>query len=94
MGLRPMFAFVLVEREKLTNSAIIIPEAAQKANAKARGKVVEIGPDADERIKIGGTYIFGKYAGDWVNAEGKSVASPDEAEYYILKDEDLLCEVI
>lgn len=93
--LKPLFNRVLLEREKLARVGnIIIPDEAQKRHSNIRGTVVARGPDADEQIKEGMEVIFGLYAGSWVNAEGKPTTKNDEAEFFLLNDEDILCEVV
>lgn len=86
MKLKPKFGRVLLEREKLKSSTIIIPDGADKRNAHAFGKVVAVGPTCDESIAVGTTVIIGKFAGDWIK-------TPDGREMYIVQDEDVLAEV-
>ena len=86
MKLEPKFARVLLEREKVKASGIIIPESAEKRNAPVVGTVVAVGPTADESIKIDSKVIFGRHAGDWIK-------SPDGREFFICQDEDILVEV-
>ena len=87
MKLKPMWDYVLLEREKLKATGIIIPESAEKRNARARGVVLAVGPSCEPEIKalVGKLVIIGQYAGDWIKA-------PD-GEYYVCKETDILVEV-
>jgi co-chaperonin GroES (HSP10) len=58
-----------------------------------------MGPNADrdhpDGPKINGleegmTVLIGKYAGDWINEDGKMVTNEEDAEYYIVQDVDVL----
>ncbi len=93
VDLKPLFARVLLQREKMKNSTLIIPDDAAKRNAPAKGKVVAVGPAADSVIEVGKTYLFGRHAGTWLNSEGTVVVREDDAEFYLVQDEDMLCEV-
>ena len=95
MRLEPLFARVIVRRETFTKSSggIIIPDEAAKRHAKARGEVIAIGPDVDPSIKVGKTYVFGKYAGGWLDSDFRPTDRETEGEYYVLQDEDLIAEV-
>lgn len=92
--LQPLFARVLIRREKFASkSSIIIPDEAAKRNAPAKGQVVGVGPNADSSIKEGMTVLFGQYAGAWINTDGTVVTRPDEAEFFVCQDEDIIAEV-
>lgn len=94
MALKPFFARVLLRREKFAKSgSIIIPDEAQKRHAMTKCEVVATGQNCDPSIQEGMTVLIGQYAGTWLNADGKAVAGPDDAEFYLCADEDLLCEV-
>jgi co-chaperonin GroES (HSP10) len=95
MELNPLFSRVLIRRERFASksSSIIIPEEAAKRNAPVKGEVVAVGPGADASIREGMTVIFGQYAGAWINAEGAAVAGPEEAEFFVCMDEDIIAEV-
>ena len=83
--LRPVWARVLVERDKLqTKTGIIIPEAAEKPNAPAQGTVIAVGTACETWVKAlkGQRIVFGRHAGDWINDGDKEV--------YILQEEDIL----
>jgi len=95
MKLEPLFARVLLERERPEKlGSIIIPGDAQRRNAPARGRVIAKGPNADKSIEVGSTYIFGQHAGAWINARGMAVPNPDDAELYVTADEDIIAKVI
>lgn len=92
--LQPLFARVLIRRERFASkSSIIIPDDAAKRNAPAKGVVVAVGPTADESVKPGMTVLFGQYAGAWINPDGTAVTRPDEAEFFVCLDEDIIAEV-
>lgn len=80
--IEPLFARVLLERETLKSSKLIIPLSAEKRNAPTVGIVKAVGPTADPSIKIGDKVLFGKHAGDWIEYEGK--------ELYVVADEDII----
>lgn len=98
LPLRPLFDRVLLQREKLTHAgSILIPEEAAKRHAPNRGTIVALGPSVDEGLEIGASYIFGAYAGTWINAQGTPLPQGDnveEAEYYVCQDTDLIAEVL
>lgn len=84
--MRPLFDFVLVERESIqARTKILIPAAAEKRNAPAKGKVVAVGPSADKSIKPGDDVIFGQHAGADIKV--------GERDLYVLKDVDILVRV-
>ena len=86
--LRPVWARVLVERDKLqTKSGIIIPETAEKRNAPAIGTVVAVGENCEDWVKdlVGSRVMFGRHAGDWLK--------DGDREVYILQEEDILAVV-
>lgn len=94
MKLRPLFARVLLRREKFEKSgSIIIPHDQQKRYSSTRCEVLALGPNADESIKIGDIVLLGQHAGAWINAEGNPASDNDEEEFYICMDEDILCVV-
>ena len=87
MRLEPKFARVLLEREKVKRTNIIVPQIAEKRNAPTIGTVVAVGPTADQGIKVGSKVLFGVHAGDWVKCPGAG------DDLYICQDEDILCEI-
>lgn len=81
----PLFARVLLEREEKDKiGAIILPETAKSRYAPAEGKIVAVGDTVAENIKelVGKTVTFAKFAGDWMEINGK--------KYFICQDEDIL----
>ena len=94
MRLKPLFARVLLQREKFEKAgSIIIPVDQQKRYASTRCKVLAVGLDADDSIEVGMTVLVGQHAGAWINAEGNPASDNDEEEFFITADEDLLCIV-
>ena len=82
--LRPLFARVLLERERVKTN-LIIPYTADKRNAPTKGRVIAKGPTADPSIEIGATILFGKFAGDWLK--------DGDQEVYVCQDEDIIAVV-
>lgn len=94
MNLKPLFARVLLRREKFEKAgSIFIPTDQHKRYASTRCVVLDKGPEADEQIRVGSTVLIGQHAGAWINAEGNPASDNDEEEFYIAQDEDILCEV-
>lgn len=83
--MRPLFARVLIEREKLPTKHIIIPETAATRNAPAKGIVTAVGPTADKSIEVGARVIFGRHAGDEIEDSGE--------KKWIVQDEDILAVI-
>ena len=82
---QPLFARVLLEREdKEKIGSIIIPESAKSRYSPAEGRIVAVGHTVDESIKelIGKVVMFAKFAGDWLEIDGR--------KYFICQDEDVL----
>lgn len=93
-NLQPLFARVLIRREKFASkSSIIIPDEAAKRNAPSKGTVVAVGPETSDTIKPGMTVLFGQYAGTWLNADGTVIAREQDAEFFVCQDEDIIAEV-
>jgi chaperonin GroES len=84
MNFQPLANRVLIEREEevtTTASGIIIPDNAKEK--PLQGKVLAVGPDAEEEgIKEGDTVVFGKYAGNEIVL--------DDKEYLILNSDEIL----
>ena len=84
MNFQPLANRVLIEREEevtTTASGIIIPDNAKEK--PLQGKVLAVGPDAEEEgIKEGDTVVFGKYAGNEIVLNDK--------EYLILNSDEIL----
>lgn len=91
--MRPLFARVLLERPKADKiGSIILPDQERLRHASMKCKVLAKGPTADESIRVGATVLVGQHAGAWLNAEGKPVSKPDDADFFICQDEDILLE--
>jgi len=84
MNFQPLANRVLIEREEevtTTASGIIIPDNAKEK--PLQGKVLAVGPDAEEEgIKEGDTVVFGKYTGNEIVL--------DDKEYLILNSDEIL----
>jgi len=82
---QPLFARVLLEREEKEKiGSIILPDAAKSRYSPAEGKIVAVGDTVADNIKdlVGKVVMFAKFAGDWLEIEGR--------KYFICQDEDIL----
>ena len=93
--IKPLFARVLLERPttRKTAGGIIIPDDSAKRMARLKATVVAVGPTADDSIKIGQTVLIGRHAGDWMSKEGDPANSADNADFYVVQDEDIIAVV-
>jgi len=69
--------------EEKTKGGIIIPDTAKEK--PQRGKIIAVGPGKDGNkmtVKKGDTVLYGKYAGQELNFEGK--------DYLIMREDDIL----
>jgi len=69
--------------EEKTKGGIIIPDTAKEKPQK--GKIIAVGPGKDGEkltVKKGDTVLYGKYAGQELEYEGK--------EYLIMREDDIL----
>mgnify|MGYP001104030925 CR=1 FL=1 len=73
----------LVEQEETTASGIVLPDSAKEKPQE--GKVVAVGKDAEDEVKVDDRVIYSKYAGTEVEYEGK--------EYLILGKMDILAVI-
>lgn len=73
----------LVEQEETTASGIVLPDTAKEKPQE--GKVVAVGKDAEEEVKVNDRVIYSKYAGTEVEYDGK--------EYLIVSLTDILAIV-
>lgn len=73
----------LVEQEETTASGIVLPGSAQEKPQE--GKVVAVGKDAEEDLKVNDRVIYSKFAGTEVKY--------DEKEYLILSKVDVLAVI-
>jgi len=76
MQIKPFEDRVLVETEEVVESkskaGIILPDTIKEK--PRRGRVVEVGTDEElaEKIKVGDTVVYAKFAGDEIEFEGKN----------------------
>ncbi|MBL7830725.1 MAG: co-chaperone GroES [Saprospiraceae bacterium] len=69
--------------EEKTKGGIIIPDTAKEK--PQRGEVIAVGPGKDGNlmtVQVGDTVLYGKYAGQELNYEGK--------DYLIMREDDIL----
>ena len=85
MRIEPLFSYVVLEREKLKSSSIIIPDSAEKRLAPSCGVVVATGRMCEDDVKalIGKLVLFKQHAGAWVK-------TPDGNEYFSLEESDII----
>ena len=86
MSLKPINDRVVVlpaAADAKTSGGIIIPDTAKEKPQK--GKIIAVGPGKDDikmTVKKGDTVLYGKYAGQELEYEGK--------EYLIMREDDIL----
>ena len=88
MRIEPLFSYVVLEREKLKSSSIIIPETAEKRNAPSCGVVKAVGRMCEDDVKalIGKLVLFKQHAGAWVK-------TPDGDEFFSIEESDIIGEI-
>lgn len=72
-----------VQAESKTAGGIILPDSSKEKPLK--GTVIAVGPGKDDvkmTVKNGDTVLFGKYAGQELDYEGKN--------YLIMREDDIL----
>ncbi|MGI9504393.1 MAG: hypothetical protein ACR2RE_15195 [Geminicoccaceae bacterium] len=91
--MKPLFARILLERPKADKiGSIILPDQERLRHASMKCKVLAKGPTADESVRVGAYVLVGQHAGAWLNAKGKPVTNPSDADFFICQDEDILLE--
>ena len=88
--MRPLFARVLLKREKPEKIGNIhIPDEVQQRHAGHKCLVVAVGDGCEPEIKdlVGRWVLKGQHAGAWLDADGKAVP---EGEFFICEEGDLL----
>ena len=84
--MKPINDRVVVEpasAEETTKGGIIIPDTAKEK--PQRGTIIAVGPGKDGNkltVKKGDAVLYGKYAGQELNYEGK--------DYLIMREDDIL----
>lgn len=92
MTMQPLGGRILLHREVQTKSSggIILLDDTAKRNASLRCTVVETGPACEWNLKPGDDVLIGRLAGTWVNPDGKPITDADEAEYFVVMEDDIL----
>jgi co-chaperonin GroES (HSP10) len=90
--IKPLWGNIILKRERLKTKGIIVPKSFEKRNAPTRGVLIAKGPGAAIELEEGRTYLFGQFAGTWLNADGTPGEDMD-AEFYVCQDEELIGEV-
>ncbi|MGI9501954.1 MAG: co-chaperone GroES family protein [Geminicoccaceae bacterium] len=96
MKLQPLFARVLLERVRAQQvGSIIIPDSVAERHASLKCRVLDAGPTCEPEIRdlIGKHVLIGKNAGTWLSAEGNAVPKADEAVFFMVQEQDILCAV-
>lgn len=87
----PLGGRILLHREvKEKVGSIILPPDAAKRNAPLRCTILDTGPACEWGLKPGEEVLIGRLAGTWINMSGKPITEPEEAEYFIVQEEDIL----
>lgn len=94
MNLKPLGDRVVlkpVDREEMTKSGIVIPDTAKEkpqegiVEAVGTGRLLDSGQRVPMELKVGDKVLYAKYAG--------SEFKPDEVEYLIVSEKDVLAVV-
>ena len=72
------------ERPEVTKGGIILTDAAREYLKSNVGRVISVGPSADESLQEGMLVMIGKHAGDWITLPGT------EEEIFICLDIDVM----
>lgn len=91
----PVHARVLVKRQKAEKvGSILLPDEAQKRYAALRCTVVRISNTCElaqlGKLEPGDDVLIGRYSGDWVNMEGKVITPTEEAELFVVSEDDII----
>ena len=80
----PIFTYCKIEREKLKSKSglILLPDGADKRNAKGFGVLVSVGENTNEVVKalVGKRVLFKEYAGSWIELDGEQTFAVDETD--------------
>src|SRR5439155_11364429 len=94
MNLRPLGDRVVlrpVDREEKTKSGIVIPDTAKEkpqegiVEAVGTGRILDNGQKVPMELNVGDKVLYSKYAG--------SEFKPDDVEYLIISEKDVLAVV-
>ena len=87
MKLRPLFDRVLLHREALKTTSLIIPDTAKDRNAPHRGVVAAVGPTCEHNppLKVGDRVIFGMHSG--------ATLKVDDVETFVVAEADIIAVV-
>jgi co-chaperonin GroES (HSP10) len=86
--LQPQFDKLIIARERPDKvGSVLLPDTAKAYMSKNLGRIVAVGPNADENLKVGQAVIFGRSAGDWQKLPGS------EQEVFFALDTDIICVV-
>ncbi len=93
--IKPLGSRILVKRKSkpVSYHGILLPDTSQEAPkeglviAVGKGVILEDGSFEKMDVGVGDTVLFGRYA-------GTEVPSPDEVEYLIMNQDDVLAIVV
>lgn len=89
--MEPLGGRVLLQRKTATKiGSIILPDDAAKRHASLRCTVIACGPACEWDLVPGDDVLIGRLAGTWVNPDGKPITDADEAEFFIVMEDDIL----
>lgn len=89
--MEPLGARVVLHREVAKKiGSIYIPDEAAKRHASLRCTVIKCGPACEWGLEPGDDVLIGRLAGTWANKDGKPVTDVEEAEYFIVMEDDIL----
>lgn len=89
--MEPLGGRILLRRKTAKQiGSIILPDEAAKRHASLRCTVIECGPACEWDLKPGDDVLIGRLAGTWVNPDGKPITDADEAEYFVVMEDDIL----
>ncbi len=75
------------ERPEVTKGGIILTDSARDYLKNNIGRVVSVGPSADESLQEGMLVMVGKHSGDWIKLPGS------DEEIFICLDVDVMAIV-
>lgn len=87
MKIKPLKNYILIklhEKEKTTKSGIFIPDIVNDKENNRKGKVIEIGNEVSENIKVDDIVIF---------SLSTPITEDDIDTYYIVREEDILAVI-
>ena len=89
MNYVPILSYCKISRDRLKSKSglILIPETADKRNARAYGTLDSVGEGCCESVKalVGKRVLFKEFSGSWVELEGERT--------FVVEETDILGEI-